>query len=89
MTTHARRPLSKSSSLSSPEYKRAKFCFLTHLKLIRKILKILNESPSPRTCIDRNYEKFIEDTILSERISSFIVSMIKSEIQKQTAHYEE
>ena len=92
MTTHAKRPLSKSSSLSSPEYKRANInllfdSFETDLEDFEN--KLLNESPSPTAFIDRNYEKLIEDTILSERISSFIVSMIKSEVQKQTAHYEE
>ena len=91
-TSTDKRPLSESSSVVTPDHKRQNIetvmsDFDEELAEIDSIL--MNESLSPRTFIDQNYQQLIKQTIMSESIERHINSLIKHEVSRLTVKYEE
>ena len=90
---NTKRSLSESSSVISPEYKRPNLNLITddlEEELFGDIEEmLLNESPSPKTYIDRNYTDLIKDTIMSEPVLSVIKTLINNEVTERTSKYVE
>ena len=80
-----KRPVSESSSVTSPEYKRPNINISSDDDIDAELAKIKNllleGSPSPTTFIEKNYENLIKDTISSEPMATLINILIKKEVQ--------
>ena len=88
-TSTDKRPLSESSSVVTTDHKRQNIETVMSDFGVEIDSILMNESLSPRTFIDQNYQQLIEQTIMSESIERHINSLIKHEVSRLTVEYEE